>query len=111
MKHLAPLVLAGALALGVSGCETYYGPHGPGPGGYASVDYVDGYYDDYYGPFDAGYWGEDGVFWYRGGDHQFHRDTGGHFHRDTAQGFHSFHAPMGHGGPPMGHADRPDHHD
>jgi hypothetical protein len=92
MKPLAALTFAAVAAFSLAACDTY----GPRPGPYASVGFVDGYYDDYYGPFDAGYWGDDGVFWYRGGDHQFHRDDAGHFRRDNAQGFHSFHSPTAH---------------
>jgi hypothetical protein len=97
MKILAIAAFAAVSAISLSACETY-GPH---DGGYASAGYVDGYYDDFYGPFDAGYWGDDGVFWYRGADHQFHRDGAGHFRREANAGFHSFHSRM----------VRNDHHD
>ncbi len=88
MMGLAALT-AGALLAGCAG--TYYGGGYGGP--VAAVGY-DGYYDDYYGPFDDGYWGADGGFYYRGSDHSYHRDTGGHFSRQAANGMHPVH---GHG--------------
>ena len=65
-----------------------------GGGGYhfAGGGY-DAYYDDFYGPYVDGYWGDDGVFMYRherGG--AFTRDEGHHFHRSAANGFHGVHA-------------------
>jgi hypothetical protein len=39
----------------------------------------DGYYDDYYGPFDDGYWGDGGAFCYLHGADGFRRDEGNHF--------------------------------
>ncbi|HEY2837038.1 MAG TPA: hypothetical protein VGI89_10755 [Rhizomicrobium sp.] len=81
------LVLA-ALTL-LAGCETRerigVGVAAGGP------DYYDGYYDGYYGPFDDGYWGADGFFWYRGGDRAFHRDDSHHFQRTATNGFNHVH--------------------
>jgi hypothetical protein len=89
MKTLAALAIAAATTLGMAGCQTYdHHDH------YAAGAYIDGYYDDFYGPFDAGYWGDDGVFMYRGADHQFHRDDAGHFRKDAATGYHPAHVPM-----------------
>ncbi len=97
---LAALTTAALLA----GCA---GPYYGGPGPVAAVGY-DGYYDDYYGPFDDGYWGGDGGFYYRGGDHHYHRDTGNHFSHVAAAGMHPIHGhgPAGgaHGGGGGGHA-------
>ncbi len=108
MKSLAIGLLAGAAILSMAACADSNGPR-RGDAGYNHVEashdsYVDGYYDDFYGPFDVGYWGNDGVFMYRGGDKQFHRDNDGHFRRQAGgAGFHNFHNPDGHG---MDH----DHH-
>lgn len=49
--------------------------------------YYDGYYDGYYGPFNDGYWGNDGFFWYSDARHDFHRDEGRHFQRTASNGF------------------------
>ena len=88
--------------LSMAACADTSGPHR----GYASYSYVDGYYDNHYGAFDAGYWGDDGVFMYRGSDHQFHRDTDGHFRRQAGGAeFHIFHNRDGHD------MDRHDSHD
>ena len=84
------LVLGAALAaVLVSGCA--YDGHrnrvavGVGVGG---PDYYDGYYDGFYGPFDDGYWGNDGFFWYYSGrDRIWHRDEARHFRRDAGPGF------------------------
>ncbi len=101
MKSLTILAAAAAAAMTLSACEMY-GHHGPD---YAvSGGYIDGYYDDAYGPIDGGYWGDDGVFMYRGADHQFHHDDGGHFRKDAAQGYHTAHVPMA-------RPDSDDHHD
>ncbi len=93
MKRLAPLAFAvAAVAMPLAACETTMASGGPGP--YAG--YVDGYYDDAYGPFYDGYWGPDAVFYYRSGPHgDYIRDNGGHFRRDGAQGFHTFHSRAG----------------
>jgi len=57
------LIALAALTL-LAGCETRQrlgvGVAAGGP------DYYDGYYDGFYGPFDDGYWGNDGAFWYSG---------------------------------------------
>lgn len=58
-----------------------------GPG----YDYYDGYYDGAYGPFVDGYWGDDGAFWYQGGDHAFHRDDAHHFQHTAGSGFNHVH--------------------
>jgi hypothetical protein len=53
----------------------------------AAGDYYDGYYDGFYGPFNDGYWGGDGFFWYSDAGHRLHRDDGRHFRRVAATGF------------------------
>ncbi|THD58628.1 hypothetical protein [Phenylobacterium sp.] len=96
MKKLL-IILAATTAIGgagLAGCASD-GHHyfGGGGGGY------DAYYDDFYGPYVDGYWGDDGVFMFRherGGE--FARDESHHFRRDTASGFHGVragHAPAG----------------
>lgn len=45
----------------------------------AGGDFYDGYYDGFYGPFNDGYWGNDGFFWYSDGNHAWHRDDAHHF--------------------------------
>jgi hypothetical protein len=97
MKKLATVALAAAAAVSMTACADMYGHHDR----YAYAGdgvYADGYYDDFYGPVDTGYWGDDGVFMYRGADQQYHRDDSGHFRKQTAQGYHSVHT----------HAARPD---
>lgn len=94
MKPIATAILAAGAALLLTACADGYGHHAS----FAQADYVDGYYDDFYGPVDTGYWGDDGAFMYWGPDRQFHHDDAGHFRRGTTQGFHSFHGHMGHPG-------------
>ena len=108
MKTFAAIAFAAATAFSLSACNDMSGPHDH----YAAGAYVDGYYDDFYGPFDAGYWGSDGVFMYRGSDHQFHRDDAHHVRKDAAQGYHSVHAPMARPDGDQGdhHGDQGDHH-
>jgi hypothetical protein len=70
-----------ALLLGVlmlSSCAAY--------DGYFYGGTYDGYYDNFYGPYISGYWASDGLFWYRGGDHIYHRDDGSHFRRQRFTG-------------------------
>ena len=59
----------------------------------AAVD--DGYdvwYDNAYGAFYDGYWGDDGWYYYRPSrDHAFIRDDARHFRRDRADGFTTMH--------------------
>ena len=68
-------------------------------GGFASLDY-DAYYDDAYGPFFDGYWGDDGAFYHRERPGQpFMPDHGDHFHHAGGSGFHGVHGGGGfHGG-------------
>ena len=90
MKTLAAITLAAAMALSLGACADM-GYH---PGGYG---YVDGYYDDAYGPFYDGYWGPDDAFYYRANaQDSYHRDDAGHFHHTAGAGMHSFHARAGH---------------
>jgi hypothetical protein len=80
----APVILA-PLLLALAACE------GPGAAGVSVAaggpGYYDGYYDGFYGPFNDGYWGNDGFFWYSDARHAFHRDEGHHFQRTASAGF------------------------
>jgi len=76
-------VAVGILAAGCASTGSY--------GGGASVATgYDGYYDDFYGPFDNGYWAPDGFFHFAIVGHRgFRRDDGHHFRHEAANGFHS----------------------
>jgi hypothetical protein len=92
MRLLATLAGAALLGLSLGACEDTY-HHGDA----FAYGYVDGYYDDSYGPFYDGYWGPDDFFYYRAsptGDYV--RDNDHHFRHDAAQGFHAFHGRAGH---------------
>jgi hypothetical protein len=93
MKTLKILSLAAAAGALLSGCDGNYvgGGYGPGYVGPVALASCDGFYDDFYGPFDDGCWADDGGFWYRGRDHHFHRDAGGHFSHVAAAGMHPIH--------------------
>ncbi len=100
MKALIGLCAATVAAAMLSGCYGGYYDRGPGYGygygyGYGpgprALDACDGYYDDYYGSFDDGCWGDDGGFWYRARDGHYHRDRGGHFSRNGDRGMHPVH--------------------
>jgi len=89
-KIFAPLMGAAAVALLLAGCADM---GGYGHRNYAamSIDY-DGYYDNYYGPINDGYWGSDGVFWYSNArGHGYQRDDAHHVRRDSATGFSTLH--------------------
>jgi hypothetical protein len=95
------LIVSVLAAADLAGCAEYYdqGPYGP----YAGVEY-DAFYDGYYGPFNGGYWGPGGYFFYADRDgRRFHRDQAGHFRHQGGQGFNPIHgrAPpaRGTGGP------------
>jgi hypothetical protein len=93
MKQLMFLAAAAVAAASLGACAATY--HGPGP--YAGA-YVDGYYDDAYGPFYDGYWGDGDAFYYRSGPTDgWHRDGGHHFRHDAGPGapYHTFHARAG----------------
>jgi hypothetical protein len=96
MKIPAMIGLTAAVAL-LAGCAEYGPGYVAGPG--VAVTY-DGYYDDAYGPFYDGYWGGDGVFYYRRGEHDhFHPDRAGHFRHEPRPGMHPVHGrPHGGGG-------------
>lgn len=93
MKRLI-IALGATLAAGlIGGCaDTGYGY---GADFYAGGPYAyDGYYDGFYGPIYDGYWGDDGFFYYRSGDHDrhYHRGDRAHFSREARSGnFHAMH--------------------
>jgi hypothetical protein len=90
MKVIIGLCMAAGVATLIGGCADRDYAVGIGVGPVALAD-CDGFYDDFYGPFDDGCWADDGVFWYRGRDHQYHRDIGGHFSHAGAAGTHPVH--------------------
>lgn len=91
MRSLALLAVA-AMSLALPSCAS------PGHG-YAALDY-DAYYDDAYGPYYDGFWGDDGIFYHRErGGMPYMPDHDGHFHHGPASGFHGVHGGGGgHGG-------------
>jgi hypothetical protein len=92
MKTFAAIAVAAAAALSLGACAT-----GPGPGGPYAYGYVDGYDDDFYGPWYDGYWGPDDAFYYRTGPNAAYlRDAGHHFQHAAGPHFHGFHARAGH---------------
>ena len=56
MKIMALGLAIASMSVALPACASY--DHG----GYA----YNAYYDDAYGPYYDGYWGDDGFFWYRG---------------------------------------------
>lgn len=92
MKYVM-LVAAGAAFL-LSGCGSDGGrQHHAAYStlGERAVDYGDGYYDGFYGPFVDGYWGADNFFYYKDPDNRWRRDEGHHFRHDAAGGFNHVH--------------------
>jgi hypothetical protein len=89
------LIAAGVAAFMMAGCVVEGGRYHSGGRVSVGIAGYDGYYDDYYGPFYDGYWGNDGFFYYSGGEGRpFLRDEGHHFRREAGEGFHAVH---GHG--------------
>lgn len=91
MKTISILACGAVAAALLSGCAS---------GGYGervtAVGY-DGFYDDYYGPFNDGYWDHD-AFFFSDGRGGWRRDDGHHFRHDAAPGYHRFHGQgRGHG--------------
>ena len=99
MKNHLRLAVVMTAAIGLAACESDFHHHGPYAG--VEVGYVDGYYDDAYGPVYDGYWGDGDVFYYRASpDSEFRRDDAHHFSRGAGNGFHHMHMRAGHAGPP-----------
>jgi hypothetical protein len=89
MKSLTLMLVVASISIALSSCTP---PNSLAGSGFASLGY-DTYYDDAYGPFYDGYWGDDGGFYYRGdADRPFIRDGGGHFSHRAAGGFHGVRA-------------------
>jgi len=94
MPRIVYLAAAAAAAISLSACMDMDHHHHGGP--YAGA-YIDGYYDDAYGPVYDGYWGDGDVFYYRASaDGEFRRDDAHHFRHDAGNGFHSMHMRAGH---------------
>jgi hypothetical protein len=96
MRRLLIALFATVPVLALSGCA---GGYGIGSDAYAGGPYAyDGFYDDHYGAIYDGYWGDDGGFYYRSGQHDrhFRRGDASHFSRSGAQGgrFHSMQGSM-----------------
>ncbi len=94
MKSTALLAIA-SISVALASCASA----GHGRGGLASLDY-DAYYDDAYGPYFDGFWGDDGIFYHREhGGMPYMPDHDGHFHHSGGGGFHGVHVGGGgHGG-------------
>jgi hypothetical protein len=76
----------------LSGCAYDRGPRDRVAVGVGVSDDYDGYYDGFYGPFNDGYWGTDGNFWYDSDGHNnWRRDDGHHFQRTARNGFNHVH--------------------
>ncbi len=101
MKKLVPALCATvALSMLLGACETTY--DGPRDRHDHDAAYVDAYYDDAYGPYNDGYWADDGYFYYRDtADHPYKRDMDKHFRRDMSGGS-SYHQIRAHAKAPMG---------
>src|SRR5260221_12661466 len=101
MRRLLIAIWITLPALALAGC-TGWGVYSGGPHPYH------GYYDDYYGPIYDGYWGSNGLFYFRSSeqDRHFRRGDPAHFRRDaTADG--RFHPMQGSGTPRAGTRLRP----
>ncbi len=81
MRALATFVCAAGMGVLAAGCAA----RTDGYGYVANGPYYDGYYDDYYGPVEEGFWGPDGYFYYGDHDHNFHRGEPAHFRREAAR--------------------------
>jgi len=80
-KILLLAALGGAMAL--SACATNGGYVGAG-GGYDYASPADDvWYDGYYGPYGGGYWGDGGLFFFRGQDGHYYSDKANHFQHHT----------------------------
>jgi hypothetical protein len=99
MKNYQRLAVVMTAAIGLAACESDFHHHGGMHGG-VDVAYVDGYYDDAYGPVYDGYWGDGDVFYYRSSaDGDYRRDDAHHFNRSAGNGFHTMHMRAGHAAP------------
>ena len=96
MKRFSLPLCATLAAVSLSACAGDYGVNGAGYG--AGPYAYEGFYDDSYGPIYDGYWGDDGGFYYRNGEHdrRFRRGDSAHFSRSGAPGanFHPMRGTM-----------------
>ena len=89
MRSIVLKLAVAGVSLTLASCASYR------HGGYAALDY-DAYYDDAYGPYYDGYWGDDGIYRYRTGPGgPFSPDSGGHFHHGAMPGAHGVHSGGG----------------
>lgn len=106
MKNaLAALALCAGSTLGLSACVSDgYGPAYGVDVGWGTPYAYDAWYDGYYGPLYDGYWGDDGYFYYRRGDHEhsFHRADRDHVRREAPGQSGSFRAFRGQMRPQQG---------
>ena len=95
MKKIVPALCAVVAVSMLGGCAMDYEGHHHHHRD--AVFVADAYYDDTYGPYYDGYWGSDGMFYYRDtADHPYVRDDARHFRRENGTGFHhvdAHHAP------------------
>jgi len=86
-----------AIATGSIVLASCASPHGSYLAAGAPFGAEDAYYDEAYGPFYDGYWGDDGAFYYcAGAGRPYLRDGGGHFRHGAAGGFHAVRGGGGH---------------
>jgi hypothetical protein len=87
MKLVSAICATAAVAL-LAGCATYTAvPAGPAVA-VATPAGTQVWYDSFYGPIYAGYWGSDGLFHYQlVSNGPWLVDTAGHFRREAATGY------------------------
>lgn len=93
MKTLLATIVAGVAVTSLGACAMEdEGFHHRYYSGFEAAVGYDGFYDDAYGPFYDGYWGNDGFFYYSvGAGRTYRRDEGHHFRHDAVAGFHEVH--------------------
>ena len=89
LKRIRTMIIAASATLAIPACTG--SDHVGVAVAAGGPDYYDGYYDGFYGPFNDGYWGNDGFFWYSDAHRGFHRDDGRHFQRSASAGFNHVH--------------------
>lgn len=112
------LCIAGLAAAGLSACADGHYSGAPRGSGVAYYEHgpvgFDGYYDDSYGPFYDGYWGDGGFYYSTGEGRPYQLDRANHFRHDAAGGFHGVHGGVhangngaAHAGPAPGGGEHP----
>jgi len=92
MKSVAMALAIAGLSIALPSCASYP----PAQRGHLAALENSAYYDDAYGAFYDGYWGDDGSFYYcPGPGAPFLRDGGGHFRHSGGAGFHGVHVGGG----------------